>query len=77
MVILYMCRGCKRIIHAWARPREGELSPPTPSEVIKRFKGRCPYCGRQLQRPRLEDVTIRYPHNDFPAEKGRVVVKVL
>ena len=69
MPVVYRCRECGFVL--WAGCRD----LPTPSEVIARYGGRCPRCGRKLTKPTLRDVRVRVESVKFePAAVGSRIV---
>ncbi len=61
MSIRYVCKNCGYVLFDVKNKRlhgapVGLLSP---SEVIKYYNGRCPRCGRRLEKPDLKDIVIR------------------
>jgi len=62
MPVAYVCKRCGFILHVHEAPGNGEpydgRHMPTPSELIHVYDGRCPCCGKPLERPSLEDVRI-------------------
>lgn len=67
--IVYRCGGCGYVLHVFERvgPRYG---PPTPSEVIARYGGRCPRCGRRLRKPGIGDVEVYAGARTRPRGRG-------
>ena len=67
--IVYRCGGCGYVLHVFERvgPRYG---PPTPSEVIARYGGRCPKCGRRLRRPSIGDIEVYAGAGTRPRGRG-------
>ena len=59
MPIVYRCRACGHVLYAFCRVGQDSRGVPTPSEVISMYGGRCPRCGRRLEKPGLGDVDVR------------------
>jgi len=56
MPVAYRCARCNTILHLFISSPYG---CPTPAEVASMYGGRCPVCGRRLERPTLDRVSIR------------------
>jgi len=69
MPIIYRCKRCGFILYDSSNPVEYGFSHfhgiPTPSEVIAWWGGRCPRCGRELEKPSLDDIVIGITKSQF------------
>jgi len=72
-----MCKKCKRIIYAWNPVKGDSRGMPSPSDIIRMFNGKCPYCEKPLEKPKLDDIKIYRIYNELAIEKGRIAVEVL
>lgn len=59
MPVVYRCRVCGYVLYVFARVGQDSYGVPTPSEVLSRFGGLCPRCGRPLDRPTPNDIVIK------------------
>lgn len=75
-IVAYKCRECGSIIAYFVFPPEGQGDAGTGSRFAHRWlPAVCPYCGRALPRPRVDDVKIMPLREAM--EKMREVVDLL
>ena len=59
MPVVYRCSNCGYILDVFVRVGQNSYGVPTPSEVVARYGGYCPMCGKSLNtKPRLHDVLV-------------------
>ena len=58
MPVIFRCRHCHSIIFIFERVGQDCFGLPTPTELINRYDGVCPNCGRRLSIPKLSDIKI-------------------
>ena len=56
MPVVYRCSHCGRVLYVHWRVGQNSYGVPTPSEIIARNGGVCPYCGHRLGRPSIDDI---------------------
>lgn len=59
MVVVYRCKQCGEVLHVYWVGKES-FGLPTPEELKIRVTRTCPRCGRELGKPGVWDVEIRY-----------------
>lgn len=58
MPVIFRCKSCKGIIYVFRKVGQDCFGLPTPSELIIKLNGRCPYCGRSLDIPTIDDIKV-------------------
>lgn len=59
MPIIYRCKSCGSVLYVFERVGQDAFGVPTPDELARRYGGRCPFCGRILNRAaKPEDIRI-------------------
>ncbi len=56
--VVYKCSRCGFPLYVFARVGQSSYGLPTPSEVIYMHGGRCPRCGKKLEKPDYKRVRI-------------------
>jgi len=62
MVVVYRCSNCGFVLDIFVSSTRGV---PTPSEVIAKYNGRCPRCGKPLSKPTFKDVDVKLHSKEF------------
>ena len=57
MPIVYRCKKCGYVLYVFWRVGSS-YGVPTPSEIISRYGGYCPKCGKRLQKPSWQNIVI-------------------
>ncbi len=55
---MYRCSRCGFPLYVFARVGQSSYGLPTPSEVIYMHGGRCPRCGKPLEKPSIKRIRI-------------------
>lgn len=88
MPVVYRCSRCGCILYVFVFVGQDSYGVPTPTEVIERYGGVCPRCGKELHKPKLHDIVIvpsRFPGGvkrmleefEKQAESGDVIARRL
>jgi len=59
MPITYKCKNCGFVLATFIDVTQTYQGAPTPMQLIKRFRGRCPKCGHDLSIPTIDDIVIK------------------
>ncbi|MEM4430220.1 MAG: hypothetical protein QXM08_03590 [Thermofilaceae archaeon] len=69
VVVRYICGSCGFVLYEFRYDRKNAVAMRTPAEIISKYKGVCPRCGKRLEF-RIEEWRER-----IRVEKSRTGVK--
>ncbi|AWS00669.1 hypothetical protein [Metallosphaera hakonensis] len=59
MAVIYKCKECRKVLYSFEKVGQDFYGVRTPSEISSIYGGKCPKCGKKLNVPLIDDISVK------------------